>query len=98
MKIVPKEFLASIYLIRGQTFYIYKLTKVIVICKNKNFVFIIFHIILLGFKDFINNQKFTIISSISSFSLSHFYQKMSYQVLFRLNFKAYSYMTIDLLT
>ena len=41
-KIVIKNLLDSIRLINTQTFYMYKLTKVFIVYKDKNFIFTVF--------------------------------------------------------
>lgn len=55
MKVILRELLGLLNLSRAQTFYIYKLTKVIVICQNKHLFFTIFKIVLLSFKS-LNNS------------------------------------------
>ena len=42
LKMIPKELLGSPDLRRAQTLYIYKLTKVVMVNKNKDFMFTIF--------------------------------------------------------
>lgn len=43
-----------------QTFYIYKVVKIIIICKNKNFLFTVIYIILPDYKNINNNKILTI--------------------------------------
>lgn len=42
LKIVIKEFLDLINLTKAQSLYVHQLTKVVIVCKNINFVFIFF--------------------------------------------------------
>ena len=42
LKIIIKEFLDLIDLIKAQTFHIYKLTKFVIVYKNKKLVFVVF--------------------------------------------------------
>ena len=52
---ILKKFLSLINLIKIENFYIHKIIKYFVIYKTYNFIFIIFKLILLNFKNFNNN-------------------------------------------
>lgn len=41
-KIILKQFFSSLNLFRAQSFYIHKMVEVIIVCKNKIFIFTIF--------------------------------------------------------
>ena len=68
LKVVKKEFLSLINIKKAQTFYIYKLTTVVVICKVNNLIFSIIQIITPNLKNFKNDSKINVICFISSFS------------------------------
>ena len=76
-----KELLSLANLTRVQTLCIYELTEVIMISKNKSFVFAAFSIVAPSFENFNNSQKLTIISVLLSFSQKNFSQKIGYQIL-----------------
>ena len=57
-----------INLTSAQTLYIYKLSNVIMVNKNKNLVFAALQVVLSDFEWFNNSQKFTNVSFVSSFS------------------------------
>ena len=55
MKIILKEFFGPIDLSRAQTFYIYKITKIVIVYENKNLMLIAFQGMTPYFKGFDNN-------------------------------------------
>ena len=58
-----------------------KLVEVILVSKNKFFMFIIFKVILLGFINLNNGQKFNIIIFIISFYRNNFCKNICYLML-----------------
>ena len=77
LKVILKKFLGLANLTKIQTLYIYKLTKVIIVSKNKDLVFIAFQIVALNLKDFNNSQKLLVVSIIISFNEDHLLKKKS---------------------
>lgn len=63
---ILRELLGPTELARAQLFYIYELTKVIIVAKDKNLVFIAFQELVLCLESFNNNLEFFIIYLISS--------------------------------
>ena len=57
------------------------MTKVVVICEDKDLIFTIFKIMALDFKNFDDSQKLTVISLVPSFYRNDFSKKERYQVL-----------------
>ena len=76
LKVVIKKLLSLINLIKAQIFRIYKLTKVNIVYKIKDFLFTVFWVVMSSFEQFNNSQKLTIISFISSFGKNHFSKKV----------------------
>ena len=68
-------------LTKAQTLCIHKLSKIIIVSKNKYLVFAPFLVVCLDFECFNNGQKFIIVSFISSFSWNYFILIVSYRVL-----------------
>ena len=81
LKMVLREFLGLADLTRAQVFYIYKLTKIIIISKNEHLIFVAFQLIALSLKDFNNSQQLLIISLVLSLNRDHFLKKKSYWIL-----------------
>ena len=81
LKIVLGELLSPINLSGAQAFYIYKMAKIIIIHKNKNFIFAIFEVVLLCFENFNNSQKFINVGFILNFYRNHFFKKKYYWIL-----------------
>ena len=77
-KVISKKLLSLTDLFKAQAFYINKAAKVIIICKNKNFVFAIFLIVLLYFERLNNSKKLSIVSLVLSFYRNHFFKKEDY--------------------
>ena len=53
--------------------------KVIIINKDKNFIFAIFKVVALGFVSFNNSYKLCILSFLSNINKNHFFRKIDYQ-------------------
>ena len=68
-------------LTKAQTFCIYELIDIIIVCKHQNFVFVALQVVMLGFKSFNNSQKLTIVSFVPYFSWKYLPQKVCYWVL-----------------
>lgn len=68
---VLKELLGLSDILEAQALSIYKPTRIDVVGKNKNFVFLAFQIMVLSLKGFTNSQKFLIMHFILSFSQNH---------------------------
>lgn len=64
---ILNKFLNQKHLLKAQVFCTHKMTKVILIYKDKNFIFVIFQIIISSLKYFNNDQIFTNISFKKSF-------------------------------
>ena len=62
-------------------FFVHKVAKVVIICKNKNFLFTTFEIISSCFKNLGNNQKLIVINFISNFYKNYFPKKKGYWML-----------------
>ena len=73
-----KNLLSPVDLTKAQNVYIYKLTEVIIVIKNKNFVFAAFWVVFLYLQCFYNSLKLTIISFVASFDQNHFWKKINY--------------------
>ena len=80
-KMVTKKLLGPTNLSGAQVLCIYKATKVVVVCKDKYFVFVAFQIVTLCLKGFDNSEKFAVMGLVSSLYRNHFSQKKSYQIL-----------------
>ena len=61
LKVVSRELLGLANLIKAQTFYIYKLTKVVMVNEDENLVFVAFQVVVPSFKNFNNNQELLIV-------------------------------------
>ena len=75
---VLREFLGLVDLTKAQTFYIHELMEVIIISKDKNFIFTIFQIVTLSLKNFNNSQEFLIVSLVSSLNGNYLLMEKSY--------------------
>lgn len=75
LEVVLKELLDLADLVRTQAFCIYKLTKVIIISKDEDLMFIAFQIMTPSLNDFNNSQKLLIMSLVSSLSRNHLLKK-----------------------
>ena len=53
--IIIKVLLDLTNLTKAQTFYIYKLTKAVIVRKDKKLIFIVFQVVFLGFQSFNNS-------------------------------------------
>ena len=71
-KIIIRELLDLIKLIKTLIFYINKLIKIAVVNKSKHLIFKTFKIILLDFQNFNNSQKFIIIIIIINLNKNYF--------------------------
>ena len=78
LKMVLRELLGPIDLIRAQVFCIHELTELIMISKDKNLVFAAFHVMTSSLKGFNNSQQLLIVSLVLSLSGDHFLRKRSY--------------------
>ena len=67
-KVVLREFLGPANLIRAQAFCIYELTGVVIVSKDKNFVFAAFQVVAPSFKGLNNGQELLILSFIPNLS------------------------------
>ena len=70
-----KELLDLSNLFGTQVFSNYKVTKIVIICKNKDLVFATFKIVLPYFKIPKNSQKLAVIGLVLSFSKNLFSKK-----------------------
>ena len=52
---------------KAQVFCMHKIKKIVMICEDKYFIFIIFQMVILFFESFDNSQKFAIIGFILYF-------------------------------
>lgn len=68
---ILKELFGLSNLVKTQTFFINKMTQVVIIDKNKTFIFLILKMILSSFEYFNNSQKFIIKSFIANFYKNH---------------------------
>ena len=75
LKIVLEELLGLADLSGAHAFHIYKVTKVVVVCEDKHFVFAIFQIVTPCFEGFDDSQKLAVVGLISSLCRNHFSQK-----------------------
>ena len=80
-EVILREFLSPANLTRAQTLCVHKLSKVIMIGENKNFVFAVFKRMLPSFKSFNNSKKLSIMSFMPSFSQYHLSRKVSHWIL-----------------
>lgn len=67
-------------LLRVETFYLYNLTKAVVICGNNNLVFIVFLIIKLSLKGFKISYKLLILSFILYLGRNNFLREKNHQI------------------
>ena len=65
----------------AQTFCVYKLTKVVVVCKDENLMFATFEVMLSGLKHLNDGQKLTIVSLVPSLSRNHLSGKIGHWIL-----------------
>ena len=72
---VLRKFLGPTDLFRAQTFCIHKITKIVVICKDKYLVFATFEIVMLCFESFDNSQKLTVMVLVQNFYKNYFPKK-----------------------
>lgn len=75
-KIIFKKLLNSINICKAQIFSIYKVVKVVLNSKYKNFIFTTFYIIFIYFKKINNYLKFSIVSFIPSLNKNYFFKKL----------------------
>lgn len=54
LKLILKEFLGLLNLIKAQALYIYYPIKIIIVAKNENFIFVAIYIVATGLKSFNN--------------------------------------------
>lgn len=80
-KIVLQKLLGSLNLIKTQAFYIYELTGVVIVSKNKNLIFAAFQVVMPSLISFNNSKRHLIIYFASSIYKNHFLRKKNYQVL-----------------
>ena len=75
LKNILRKFFNLINLSGVQGFHIYKMAKVVVICKNKNFMLIVFQVVLSNFECFNTSKEFAIMDFILSFNRNFFFKK-----------------------
>ena len=78
LKVVLREFLHLVDLTRAHVFCIYESTKIVIVSKNKNLIFIIFQVVVPSLESLNNGYKFLIVSLVPSFYGDHFLRKKSY--------------------
>ena len=71
LEMILRELLSLADLTKAQIFYIHKLTDIIMVKKDKNFIFIVFQIMMPKLKDFNNSLEFLIISFVPSVSKNY---------------------------
>ena len=64
---VTKKLLDLINLFRAKAFCIHKVAKAIVICKNENFMFTTFQVVLSYLKNLDDSQKFAVVGFVLGF-------------------------------
>lgn len=69
---ILKKLLGLVNLTKAQVFYIYELTEVITVNKEKDLIFTTLKVIVLNFKGFNNSQAFLIIYFVASLGRDHF--------------------------
>lgn len=72
LKMIPRQLLRLLNLPGTQVFYIHEVAKIVMICKNKNFIFTTFEVIWLGLEGFRNNHQLIVISLISRLYQDYF--------------------------
>lgn len=75
---IPGEFYGPKNLFGAQTLSVYKMTKIIIIGKDKDLVFIVLYVVTPSFEDFNNSQEFLIVSLVPSFGGDYFLKKKGY--------------------
>lgn len=86
MKIVIKELLNISDLIKAQDFYIHKLTDIVIVNKNNNFIFTTLQVLALSLKNFNNSQKPLVANFVTDFGKDYFFKKKDYKILL-INFR-----------
>ena len=81
---ILRELLRSPDLIKALTFYIHKLTEIIIVYKYWNFILAALQIVAPGFESVNNSQELTIVSFIPCFSQNHLPQKVGYRIILAL--------------
>lgn len=66
---------------KTQTLCIYKLTKVIIVSKDKNYIFAAFQIVVPSLKSFNNSQKLLLVDFVPYLYQNHFWCNKSYRML-----------------
>lgn len=64
----------------AQTFCIFELTGIVVVCEDEDLVFTIFQVVTLSFKGFYNSQVLLIISLVSSLGGYHISKEKDYRM------------------
>lgn len=75
LKVISKKLLNSANLIRAQTFYIYKLTKVVIVSKDKDFILAAFKVVASSLKSFNSSQELLIVGIVLNLSRNHVLRK-----------------------
>ncbi len=81
LKVVSSELLSPTNLARASAFCIYKLTEVIMVSIDKDFVFIDFYVAASSFEDLNNGQKLLIMSFVMCFYWNHLPREKNHWVL-----------------
>lgn len=77
---ISKELVSLFDLMRAQIVFIHKLTKVIIIRKDQNHIFLALWIVLSNLKSFNNAYELFFVSILLGFRKNHFCGKISYQM------------------
>ncbi len=80
LEVVLRELLGPTDLTRAQAFRIHKLTEVIMVSKDNDFVFAAFQVVAPSLKSFNNGQELLIVSLVPSLSENHLLKKKGYEV------------------
>ncbi len=75
---VLRELLGLADLMRAQTFRIHESTEVIMVSKDKDFIFAAFQVVAPSLKGFNNSQKLLIVSLVPSLSRDHLSREKGY--------------------
>lgn len=78
LRIIVGVLLSLTDLCRAQTFYIYKVAKVVIVGQHENFKLTALQLVTPDFKNFNNSQELTVMSFIPTFGQNHLYQKVDY--------------------
>lgn len=78
LEVITKKLLSLLDLAKSQGFIIHKLTKVVMVGKNKTLVFTDFQVVTSNLKSLNNSHAFLIIGLILNFYKNHFFGKKSY--------------------